>query len=305
MNMTKQYRAGSLTAGILFIGLGIALLLKLFVNFSIIDLFYWGWPFLLILFGAEIIFLSVTKIRQEPSVIRYDVLGVFILILFAVVTLGLYALDETGVTAMAKQVVETHYYDVESPFYTIENLSQIQQVKVVAHQGEVNLETTDHDEMTLFSTWRDVPAQNWEEAQKLMAKTIEVVREGSTLYLFLREPPTPHWFGNPSSGRTTLLVPDHLPLEMVLDMVNLNITVDRLNHDWRIINERGFTHIYTDQPNDLSIIAQGLGHNLINPEAWEEVNEDESRGKLTMGEGTHQLQILTETGEIRLDRREL
>ena len=87
-----------------------------------------------------------------------------------------------------------------------------------------------------------------------------------------------------------------------MDQGSLNLNIDQLNADWKIMNEHGFTHVYLEGQSDLTVTAQGTGSNLRNPEVWEEVNEDESWGMLTQGKGSHRLLLLTETGEIYLSQ---
>lgn len=300
--MIKTYRAGSLTTGLFFISLGVALLVKLVYEFSLVDLFYWGWPILLILLGLEINLLVYQRNKQGEAIpIRYDLLGLFTFILFALVTLGLYMVEESGVSALAQQSLSARYFAIESPVYTVDDLSQIEQIKVIGQHGEIKLQPTDKEALTVYSTWENIAALDWEEAQQITAKTIEMMREGKTLYLFLRKPPQTNW-SQPSAGNTTLLIPAHVPLEMDLEAVQLTITLDQLNNDWNILNDHGSTHIYAHHLENVAITAQGLGDNLSNPSVWDEVKEDHSWGKVTGGDDAHQLRVFTQTGKIHLDK---
>lgn len=303
--MNKPYRMGQLTAGVLFVGLGAALLVRFFYPYSVLELVYWGWPILLILFGAEIIYFATKKgFDDNGRNLRYDLLGMMMLVLFGLVTLGLYALEETGVAAMAQESFKTQHFDVESPFFTVDDLKGITEVKVVVQQKEVTLETTDQSKIMTYSTWRNVPAQHREEAQEKIAQTMEMVRQGDTLYLFLRQPPSPLWFSDSITGGSTVVLPATLPVDVIMERGDLNINIAELHADWKMMNEHGSTHLHLEGADDLTVTAQGMGHNLSNPEAWEEVKDDESWGRVTIGKEKARLHLLTETGDIRLDLME-
>lgn len=304
--MSKSYRVGRLTAGLLFIGLGISLLLKIAFDFSILNLVYYGWPLLLILLGGEMMISTrVQRGRGEETGARYDVMGLMILILFTLFSMGIALLEETGLTALAKQTAEARYYDVETPIYTLENLKGVKEIQVVAHQGNINLRAADQDRVMALATYSGLLAGSFEEAAFSAEETIKMVKEGENLYLFLRHPvsspSSSPWFYDQAAAQYTLILPADLPLSVNTTAADLSIHLeDPLDQDWIVTNQRGATSLYVKEDYDLNIAAQGLGNNLNEMDAWAELNKDLSRGQLSLGDGKAQLRLHTDSGLIRL-----
>jgi glucan phosphoethanolaminetransferase (alkaline phosphatase superfamily) len=76
--------------------------------------FNW-WTILLILLGTEILlYLWRRRANAEEPKLSYDLASIFIIIVFGMVIIGLYSLQETGVLKVIQTNLHTKDYDIQT-----------------------------------------------------------------------------------------------------------------------------------------------------------------------------------------------
>lgn len=84
----KDIKIGRITLAVTFILLGIVIFLEKFLHYRLIDLLSMFWPFLIIIFGLEIIYRIVVIKEKEEIKIKIDWVSTNIVILFVIIIGG-------------------------------------------------------------------------------------------------------------------------------------------------------------------------------------------------------------------------
>lgn len=109
----KSRRVGTISMGIVLIVFGILLLVARLGSISVIDLFIYFWPAILIILGLEILY-YVYKNKDEQKMIKYDVFSIFIVTAILLFNMAIYGLMETGVMDLIKlKISQEIYYERE------------------------------------------------------------------------------------------------------------------------------------------------------------------------------------------------
>lgn len=81
----KNIKIGRLTLAITFILLGIVIFLEKFLHYRLVDLLSMFWPFIIIIFGLEIIYrIAVTKEKKELE-IKLDLISTSVIISLVII----------------------------------------------------------------------------------------------------------------------------------------------------------------------------------------------------------------------------
>lgn len=298
----NNLRVGTISVALLFITLGVSLLVYQFSPYSVAAVILSWWPILLILLGVEIlIFLWLRRNDQERK-LGYDMASIFIILLFGFVSIGLYALQETGILNLVKTEVLSQQYEVQTlPQY--ESLDGINKVKLIGNARQIELHSTQENQLHHYSVWQSVLAYNQEEAQEKVDHLVETQREGDTLVITIQEPAFQHsLFGHRAYGKISLYVPEHVELETDFYHASLDVLVDSLANDWHIRSRHGFIAAYLSEEADIQVRVQGEVLEVFEEVDWEYDRRTES-GLFSQGEGTHQLQLTNMEGLIQLRMR--
>ncbi|WP_202080591.1 LiaF transmembrane domain-containing protein [Caldalkalibacillus salinus] len=298
----SNYRVGTTSAGILFVCLGLGLLLQLFFDFSVVSQLLNWWPLLLILIGGEILWgvkrTKSSEASHENGKIRYDILSIFIVILFSFATLFLYAFQESGVVTFAHQTLASQSYSIQSTPVEQDIPDQVEEVMIVGSEvAALQLETTDSDRMLIHSNWRNIFAESETQARALIENTIQTSIEGQTMYITLNNVQNKLFFHPPARGQISIAIPHHLSVNG--DMVNSDTTikVDAIQQDWHI-KSRSISARVNNQ-EDVNVHANAFhGHIHENETFWSDINEQQTRAIRQLPEASNTLYLETNSGSI-------
>lgn len=297
----SRFKVGTISVAILFIFLGIGMLINQFNDFSIISMVLTWWPVLLILLGIEILIYLWQKRKEdgEPKV-SYDIASMFIVLLFGMISIGLYSIQESGVLQAVKTNFVSSSYTIQTPPQVIDDIRGIKNIKVIGNPRVLNIYTTGESKITSYSNWRNIYAANEEEARQYTSKVIDIIRNGDTLFITINEPININKFLSNPNGHVSLYLPANLEVETDLQYSEVKLYIKELVNSWNIRTHSGSIMTKLEDVKNLTVQATSLhGHINPNPE-WTTINEQSSEGQLTIGAGTYLLRLFTEHGYIDL-----
>lgn len=100
----KINRVGTITMAIILIVLGVILFTSQISGVTALNLITKLWPLMLILLGSEILYYRFIS-KDKDSVIKYDILSIFLVMIILFTNLGLYTLMETGIIERLKEII--------------------------------------------------------------------------------------------------------------------------------------------------------------------------------------------------------
>jgi len=102
--MMKINRVGTITMAIILIALGVIIFIAQISGTTAIDLIMKLWPLMLILLGSEILYYRFIS-KDKDTVIKYDILSIFLVMIILFTNLGLYTLVEIGIIDRLKEII--------------------------------------------------------------------------------------------------------------------------------------------------------------------------------------------------------
>jgi hypothetical protein len=300
----KTYRVGTISIGILFIFLGIGMLTNQFYDGSFVNVVFNWWPILLILLGTEILlYLWRRKANAENPKLSYDLASIFIIFVFGMVSIGLYTIQETGVLKVIQTNLQMKNYDIQTSPMVIDDVRGISTIKVIGNPMNLNLLSSEETMVTMYGSWDNIYAENEEKAHQLTSELLETERNGDTLFITINKPVSENTFAHSSStnGYVTLYIPSTIDIDTDVEHSSINVHVEKLTSSWNIRSISGSISAQIEDKNDIKIQATTLQGHLREDTPWTSINEHNTKGNLTIGEGTYKLHLFTEHGRIEVN----
>lgn len=142
----RNWKVGSITAGIILIAIGLLWFLQNFISIPYAKLLINSWPIACILLGIEILFFHL--VRKEDS-LRFHGFSIFLLIIIMVVSIIFSVshlfMKEIGYTFQTKRVDINDHQTISS---------SINEIVIQANDGEINVNGTDSNLLKVNGTIR-------------------------------------------------------------------------------------------------------------------------------------------------------
>ncbi len=178
----KRRRVGTLTMGLLLIGLGVLLFYAQFNAQNVLGIIKTWWPLLLFMLGAEVLWFFYTAKEENPK-IKYDLFSIFIIFLIIISGLGVYGLTQIGLMSRLQMMVSAQHFAVPIPTEEVVLDHTIKKIVVDSSGLSLCLRTGKTDAVTAYGE-ANVTADSRETAEKLLVTPMMVSRNiGDTLYL--------------------------------------------------------------------------------------------------------------------------
>ena len=225
----RQWRVGTLTMGLVLVLSGIGLLYAQFDRAGAVGSLLQWWPVIFVLLGIEVLVQNYWK-KDEGSGLRYDILSIIIVFLIVMTGLGLHTISELGLGQVIHNEINRQIFPVTAA-QEVPLDSGLEKVVLETGSGKVKLTTHSGSSILARSTIK-VRAESSQEASARAAQNTLLTEQkvGNTLYL---------GFGSalePDMGQydLSLLVPNNIAVQVVLDGNSAEIDLDSLKNDWKI-----------------------------------------------------------------------
>jgi hypothetical protein len=178
----RQWRVGTLSMGILLIGVGIALLLEKVNGIGTAALIFRWWPVVLILLGCEILGYAYFSNQESPK-IKYDGLSIFIVIIIIMFSCSSYMATNFHITNG-----RNNFFDVFSGAYKYEsNFSkkitidpkEKTKLDIINSYGNIDLQKSNTNNIEVLA---DIKIMNNDEKySKLISDRIVRITQGEVI----------------------------------------------------------------------------------------------------------------------------
>jgi len=300
----RQWRVGTLTMGLLLVLTGVGLLLGQFNKLAVVDFSLKWWPLLFILLGIEVLLQNQFK-KDENSKIRYDIFSIIIILLIVLTGLGLQTFSQLGLVELARTEISTHSFVVQGSM-EIPLEAGIEKIVLATGHSQIDIHSSQGNSIIANSNLQ-VRAQSQLEAQDSAGQyqKISQQRVANTLYIELQPN---HTSGSVVNSDFSLIIPEHVSVEIDGADNSLNINLASIQNDWEI-NGSGDCTIQLPGNADLMVNAwinneSALHGNL----AWNESklgndtkqsnnnpesnDEKQVQAQSKLGNGSHKMNIL-------------
>ncbi|MGE8205316.1 LiaF transmembrane domain-containing protein [Heyndrickxia sp. NPDC080065] len=279
----KSWRVGTFSMGASLIFLGVFLVLTQIFHWNAATVMVGWWPVLLIVLGLEILlFLYFSK--QEKPIVKYDLLSIFFVGVIGIVGIGLTIVTTTGILDKVTATMRAEQRTLDLPNYDKELNKRIKRVVVDAGNFPLTIESTADNSISMFGTYvaEIIPKQKLIEASD---DYLLIKERGDTLYIELKNLPDRHQpFINDMQMKPTLLVPNHVKLEVAGNENPITIKPRNLTNNWSIDSASNVDVQVLDK-SDLTI------HTVNVEEITGALNQKKKSNTIKFGNGKNQLNI--------------
>ncbi|MBM7654257.1 hypothetical protein [Neobacillus cucumis] len=292
----RTWRVGTFSMGASLIMLGLFLFFSKFLGLQLAEVLMAWWPVLLVVLGGEILiylFLS----RQEQPFLKYDFLSIFFVGLIGTAGIIFAVLSSTGVMGKVEDVMAREVRSYNLPNFNYKTDDSIKRVVVRTVGYDMTVEATESKEVSMFGTYRVETAKK----TALLKNAQDIVtanQKGDTLYLnFKMLPEDAGLFHSQGILAATLLIPNHLKLEVVGNTDSLSLKPRTITNDWNIDSTSDVT-VNVLKNSNLSVETtdveqlQGKEWNIKEePKGSDELNATLKNAVYQSGEGKYRIHI--------------
>ena len=252
----RTWRVGTFSMGASLVFLGLFLFYSKFLGLDLVQVMTAWWPLLLVVLGIEILvylFLS----RQEKPVLKYDFLSIFFVGVIGTAGIVFAIISTTGILGKVEEVMAREERSFELPAFSYQMNDSIKRVVVRTVGGhQMAVEATDEKEVSMFGTYR-VQTANKAKLLQHADDVISANQKGDTLYLNVKSLPNEIGpFNTTGEVASTLLVPNHVKLEVIGSSDTLTLKPRSLENDWNI---EGSSSIVVDVPANSNLKVNAVG----------------------------------------------
>lgn len=301
----RTWRVGTISMGLSLLFLGVVLLLSQFAGFSLTRIMISWWPIILIVLGAEIL-VYLFQYRKETPLLKYDFLSIFFVGIIGMVGIGFALLSSIGLLDIIDDSFTREERTLDLPIMEHEVDASIKRVVLRAESYPIEVESTPNQEVSIFGTYTTSTGKK----EKLVSKLedyLSIHEKGDTLYISVKKLPTeasPFYDNNPNL-EATLLVPEHVKLEIFGNNAQIVLKPRELKGDWSIENASEVS-LYPDKNSDIEIKAERVTELFSTQEKWvknkyEENGHTFQSGSYKTGKGTHRINIM-EAYQVSLNK---
>lgn len=292
----RTWRVGTISMGLTLVLLGIFLVLSQIFNWDLAYVMMSWWPIILIVLGVEVL-IYLFLARKENPIVKYDLLSIFLVGIIGVVGIGLATISATGILDKVDEWMNSEVKEVNLPTYSEHLDDSIQRIVVQTGLDPLSIETGKTDEIAIFGTYtaevgrEEVPIEESEDY-------LFTEHKGDTLFVtFKKQPHTFRPIDHHGDRKATMIIPDHVQVEIDANHQSLYVHSRTLLNEWTIMNAMD---VQVMLANDLDVMlnAKNIGHIENEDNYWKLASkgDDEIAGKhsgtFKLGEGTYMMNIL-------------
>lgn len=297
----RKRRVGTLSLGILLIGLGIALLMAQILKTNTLNVLFKWWPIIFVALGLEVLLYTYTAKEEQPKV-KYDIFSIFMIFVLIFSGIGMFALQEVGLISRASKMVSANNFIIQTPQEDLEIDRSIKKIIIDYPQNDLTIRAGEGDTLSAFGS-AYVTADTKENAEKMLVDKRIVTREnGNTLYVSFNLPHYGNDFDYSARIRDfTIIVPGNRQVE-IKGRYNSKIIADNLQNDWLIETNDDLEVLIPEDANATVKARTERSNGLLGNVEWQveqlkkgEENDgyEEFEGTVKFGNGTHKLNILS------------
>ncbi len=297
----RKRRVGTLSLGILLIGLGIALLMAQILKTNTLNVLFKWWPIIFVALGLEVLLYTYTAKEEQPKV-KYDIFSIFMIFVLIFSGIGMFALQEVGLISRASKMVSANNFIIQTPQEDLEIDRSIKKIIIDYPQNDLTIRAGEGDTLSAFGS-AYVTADTKENAEKMLVDKRIVTREnGNTLYVSFNLPHYGNDFDYSARIRDfTIIVPGNRQVE-IKSRYNSKIIADNLQNDWLIETNDDLEVLIPEDANATVKARTERPNGLLGNVEWQveqlkkgEENDgyEEFEGTVKFGNGTHKLNILS------------
>ncbi|MBM6618847.1 DUF4097 family beta strand repeat-containing protein [Bacillus suaedaesalsae] len=178
----RQWKIGTITAGVLLISLGVLWLGNNIWEFPIHTIIANAWPVLLIVLGIEVL---IHQFFKKEESLKFDGFSIFLVIMLGLISMVIYGVQSTGVLPAISNVINGEKYS--NDIQLTEDASNVEELVVEIPNGDITLSGSDTKEV-LVDGILNVRAENEEKAKDLLEKSVTLKKVGKKLILKVEMP---------------------------------------------------------------------------------------------------------------------
>lgn len=292
----RTWRVGTFSMGASLVFLGLFLFFSRFLGLNLVQVMTAWWPLLLVVLGIEIL-LYLFLARQEKPLLKYDFLSIFFVGLIGTAGIAFAIVSSTGILGKVEEVMAREERSFELPAFSYQMDDSIKRVVVRTVGYEMTIEATADKEVSMFGTYR-VQTTNKTKLLKSADDMVAAIKKGDTLYINVKTLPkeiSP--FDSNGVVAATILVPNHVKLEVIGSNSSLTLKPRSLENDWNIENGSSISVDIADNSH-LKVAAVGVQEISGKEGEWksekpntEDVNSGLKNAVYQSGEGKYLINI--------------
>ncbi|KAA0546831.1 DUF4097 domain-containing protein [Bacillus sp. BGMRC 2118] len=178
----RQWKIGTITAGILLISLGVLWLGNNIWDIPIHTLIANAWPVLLIVLGIEVL---IHQFFKKEESLKFDGFSIFLVIMLGIISMVIYGVQSTGVLPAISNVINGEKYSNE--FQLKEDASTVEELVVEIPNGDITLSGSDTKEVSVDGVL-NIRAEDEKKAKDLLKKSVTLNKVGKKLILKVEMP---------------------------------------------------------------------------------------------------------------------
>lgn len=290
----RTWRVGTISMGLTLVFLGVFLVLSQLFNWKPAYAMTGWWPLILIVLGVEVL-LYLFLAKQENPAVKYDVFSILFVGFIGFVGIGFATVQATGILDKMHDWTNHEIKTMDLPTYSEEIGKTIKRVVVHTGSEPLTIETGTTGEFSVFGTYEaaviDGKAPIEATEDYLFTET-----QGDTLYVTVKSlPETLNPFGHYRERNTTMIIPDHVEVDIDADYQRLSVHSRTLKNDWTIENASE-VNVQLAKDIDVKLEAEKIDH-FNEHDGWkvrESIDEDEHEysGTRQLGKGTHSMRVV-------------
>lgn len=308
----RKRRVGTLSLGILLIGLGTALLLAQIMQTTSINVFFRWWPIIFIVLGLEVLLYTYTANEEQPK-IKYDIFSVFMIFVLIFSGIGMFAIQEVGLISRARMMMSANDYTIQTPQEDLEIDSSVKKIIIEYPRDNLTIRAGEGNTLSAFGT-AYVTSDTKENAERrLEDKKIVTRKNGSTLYVSFN---LPNYYGNGLNystriGDFTIIVPGNRQVE-VKGLQSSTIIADNLKNDW-LVESCDDLEVRIPEGSNVTVKAKARrASELLGNVEWkveqlqngnhEDDGDSEVEGSIKFGDGKNKINIFSEYRGVTVNK---
>ncbi|KUO49860.1 MAG: hypothetical protein APF76_01055 [Desulfitibacter sp. BRH_c19] len=301
----RKWRVGSMSMGVLLISLGVILLAALIKETAIITQILNWWPIVLIILGLEIVLYLFLAKDDQPK-IKYDLVSIFLIIVLALFSIGVYTVSSIGVIPKITAVIASQEYAVVVPETRANIPETVSKVIIELPKASVSFKKGESDSLIVFARG-EINAETKERAEDF-ANQIEVLTNqvGDVLFVQITDIPRARDLNlGVNSLSYTIFMPNDKQVEIKRQnnyyYYDTEIDSDAVTNTWLVENQ-GKVKLNVKSDN-IAIKAMvnnqySLGGNV----EWDisaETEDNQATGNVSFGSGSNRINIINQ-GDVEV-----
>lgn len=296
--------------GFLLLILGGLLVYGQFNGKSALDIILTWWPVIFFLLGAEVLFYSYLLKEEQPK-LKYDFFSIFIILMLVLTGIGLYGLNQLGLTQRLSMMVNAQSYSMQTPVEEFKLEAAVKKIVITSPaQTRLKVRTATGSSLLAYGN-AYITADSKEKAQGLLTEQrITTHQKDDTLYVAFNLPLNNGPLGyHARMTDFTLVIPQDRQVEIKGGHYGLELVVDNLNNNW-LIETPSSLEVRLGANPDLAIEALVDHKDLLRGNVeWitvQNVKDGEAKrpgiqGRSTFGKGQYKLAVIC-GGEVTVKK---